>query len=565
MPRCPNGSRKNKKGECECKVGWIKYKSSCVPKLTPNSKQIVKRCPTGSRKNKNRICECKDKTKIIHKGICINKESKESKNNSIKSAQEIYPPNTPISEKTSTPSPNKSPNKSPKKNKSLGRYNITPGRNIEQHREMSAIVIQKKTIEYILNKLSKICPNVSDCLLIGKYRPYILKWFNYFDLRNAHNKVKRIGIESNNATILELEYSIKVINGSSKHDYISYAILKSNIYRYTDNLWYEYKIGKYLNQFHKYLPMFVETYNLYKYNNTDLKDKIMAVSSSSFDINKVTGKNISELMDEANDTTLIESCNNSENYAFTSQVIQNSTSLYDMVLKNNMNSYDLASVIFQVYFGLCTLNKNGFPFAHYDLHSGNVLLYKPFGDNLIHYRFHLTERSEVIDIYSSYMIKIIDYGRSFMKDTPDIFNELTLDKYKRPCGRDHGIDKGFFLGKYLREDLFINYVDINLSHDLRLLENIRQITDKYKYYPDINPIFKRLQYNVGIKKPERMSYGTQPNNKRGGLDSINNIWDAMDNFLEYIVQNQRNVSDREIKSTIDIYDDIETPLKLVTS
>lgn len=579
MPRCPNGSRKNKQGICECKVGWIKYKSSCVPKLTPNVKQVVKRCPTGSRKNKNRICECKDKTKILHKNVCINKQSKsKSKSKSpIKSAEEIF--NSPSPEPPPEPpfEPQLEPLQKPKEHKEneqnnqnvVGRFNVKPGRYNETNRlsyqkQKAATKIQSSMITYVMNKLSKICPNVSDCLLIGKYRPYILKWFNHFNLKSADDNVKRIGLISNNAIILELKFNVNIIvEDYKRYHYTSYAILKSNLFSYTDNLWYEYKVGKYLNAFHKFLPMFVETYNLYKYIDRDLKEMLFMRDNPSFNIHQMTGKHIHEILIEANDTTLMESCNQSENYAFTSQIIQNSFSLFDLIGKSKINNYDLASVIFQVYFGICTLNMNGHPFAHYDLHTGNVLLYKPFGDNMIHYRFHYSETGEIRDIYTPYMIKMIDYGRSFIKDTPDIFNELSKQEYKKPCGRDHGVDRGFFQGKYIREDIFVSYTDVNLSHDLRLLENIREINSKHKYYSslDIEPIFKKLIYNVGIKKKQYMTYGTQPNNTRGGLVSINNIWDVPDNFWEYIQQHQRNPSN--IKARIDIYDDLRTPLALV--
>ncbi len=559
MARCPNGSRKNKEGICECKVGWKKYKSSCVPKLTPNTTKVIKRCPTGSRKNKNKICECKDKTKIFYKGVCINKDSKDSKNNknNISVLKEYYSPNTPIpSPKTLTPVET---NQLLEIVKTPIKTNIT--KKINQTK--AALKIQKTTTMFILNKLKKICPNISDCLLIGKFRPYILKWFDNFNLLNADNIVTRIGMESNNGFILELEYNVNIYIQNQNLSYKSYAILKSNVYRYTDNLWYEFTIGKYLNKFHKYIPIFIETYNLYKYNDTDKKDDIFKQTSKTIDIVKITNKNIYDLLDEVNNTSLLDACNKSEDYAFTSQIIQNSTSLHDLIINKQINNYDLAFTIYQIFFCICALNKS-YSFAHYDLHAGNVLLYKPFGENYIHYRFHLTNTNEVRDIYSYYMIKVIDYGRTHVEQSTDLFNELEKEIYKKPCGRDHGKDRGFFLNKHMRNNIFIDYENVNLSHDLRLLENIKQLNLQTIRYSstDIIPLFNKLKYSVGIKNPTFNGYGTEPNNTPGGMNSINNIWDVPDNFWNYISHHQINPPQNKIKAVIDIYDDIKTPLNL---
>ncbi len=603
MPRCPNGSRKNKQGICECKVGWAKYKSTCVPKLTPNSNytnptKIIKRCPNGTRKNKNRVCECKDKSKILHKNVCINRESiesnkrntgsKVSKNKEkikenkktkrrkifeeMKNAEEILidspSPVSPVispPKPSPIPSPKNSPiqseNNQPRINNGLppiGRYNLTPGRE-----NYSATIIQKAAIKFIMKKLSKICPNVSDCLLIGRYRPYILKWFNHFSLEYCENKVKRIGIDSDNAFILELEFYVNlIVEGKKMQGYTSYAILKSTLFKHSDNLWYEYTIGKHLNQFHTFIPIFLETYNLYRYKSTNDRDLLHKQTSKQFDVHTVTKRNIDELLDPVENSTLLDACIKSDIYAFTSQIIQNNDSLYSLIVDSKIDNYNLASVIFQIYFCLSAMNNTGHSFAHYDLHVGNVLLYKPFGDKYIHYRFHFTQTGEVREFYSKYMLKLIDYGRSCIDKSREFFNELKDPKYRKDCGRDHGRDQGLFMGKALRDGIHINYETFNLSHDLRMLQDLRHI-NRFKSN-DIKPLFNKLVYNVGVQ-PNYNGFGTVPNNTRGGMSHINNIFDVPDNFWEYIVQHpqhQQNPPQAEIKGILDIYDDMTTPLNL---
>lgn len=417
--------------------------------------------------------------------------------------------------------------------------------------------IQHTVVKHVFKQLKNICPNVSDCLLIGKYRPYILKIFEQFNLRLANNKIKRIGIESRNGFIFELEFI--------KDHFKSYSILKSNMERNNDNLWYEFTIGKYLNQFTKILPIFIETYNLYKYNTTDIKTLLLEKSNINkvIDVKTITGKNIYELFREHNNMTLKDACTQPENIVFTSQNIQHSNTLFDLILNKNISNYDLASSLFQIYFSLCTLNNYLSSFAHYDLHTGNVLLYKPFGNNIIHYRYHFTDTGEVREIYTSYMVKLIDYGRSYTDISTDLFRQINEPEYRdtKVCGSDYGSNRGFFISKYERKAMFIDYENVNLSHDLRLLQNIKEM-NRYESN-DIVPIFNKVQYNVGIDKySQYYRFGTKPNEQRGYLNSINNIFDVPDNLWEYISGHQIKPSEDKIKAVIDIYDDAKTQLNI---
>lgn len=540
MPRCPNGSRKNKQGACDCKVGWIRYKQSCVPKLTPNKNtiKIVKRCPTGSRKNKNRICECKDKTKELYRNTCVDKKSPEELNEeSLKNSIETM-------ETIQTPKPLHNIIQSPIKSKKM-------------NENTAAKKIQHTVIKHVFKQLKNICPNVSDCLLIGKYRPYILKIFEQFNLRLVNNKIKRIGIESRNGFIFELEFI--------KDHFTSYSILKSNMERNNDNLWYEFTMGKYLNEFTKIVPIFIETYNLYKYNSTDIKRLLFEKSNINkiIDVKTITGKNMYELFQEQNNISLKDACTQPENLVFTSQNIQHSNTLFSLLFDKKISNSDLASSLFQIYFSLCTLNNNFIPFAHYDLHSGNVLLYQPFGNNIIHYRYHYTDTGEVRDVYTSYMVKLIDYGRSCTNISHDIFNEINEPFYKntKVCGSDYGSNRGFFTSKYERKSMFIDYENVNLSHDLRLLQNIKEM-NRYESN-DIVQIFNKVQYNVGIDKHSQYyRFGTKPNSERGYLNSINNIFDVPDNLWEYLSGHQIKPPKEKIRAVIDIYDDATRPLNL---
>jgi hypothetical protein len=534
MPRCPNGTRKNKKsGNCDCKPGWVTYKKSCIPKLTPNSNEIMRRCPTGSRKDATRKCVCKDSSKIFYKNVCISKE------NSPKIIPESIENNL-----LSNNSPVVQPKQFHKKTKTLLRE-------------------QPQNEKAILNKLVKACPDITECLMVGNYREYILKLFDLFDLKNVLPFLKKIGKNTNNqnANVFELNFEIN----QSTYTFKSSAILKSAKERYTDNLYYEFLVGRYLNNYHKYLPVFIETYNLYKNDNQTLKDSLFSSLDDIINLDDYTDLHMNQIFikQKHDKLSLKDACMYSDQFVFTTQNIKKSKTLNEIILgknKYNLHNYDLASCIYQIYFSLCSLNRVT-PFAHYDLHAGNILLFKPFDNDMLHYRYHMLS-GEVRDIYTPYMVKIIDYGRCFYKSSPDIYETITKPEFKKVCGRDHGTVNGFFLSKRLRDSIFINYKNINLSHDLRLLSNIRDLNVKKILYSssDILPLFHKVKYNVGIEQDSNYyRYGTQPNNNPGGSTSINNIWDVPNHFWEYISKIQRTPTN--IKATLDIYEDMQTPLK----
>ncbi len=530
MPRCPNGTRKNKKsGNCDCKPGWITYKKSCIPKLTPNSTKVIKRCPVGSRKDATRKCVCKDSSKIFYKNVCVSKE------NSPKLIPESIENNL-LS--------NNSPIVKPK-----------------QYNKKTLLREPPQNEQTMLHSLVKTCPDITECLMVGNYRDYILKLFNFFDLENALPFLKKIGGNNENANIMELDFEIK----KPKYTLKSSAILKSTRERYNDNIYYEFLVGKHLNNYHRYLPVFIETYNLYKHSNETLKDSLFSSLDDIINIDDYTDLPMNQIFikQKHDKLSLKEACMYSDQFAFTSQNIKKSKTLTQMIMektKYNLHNYDLASCIYQIYFSLCALNRVT-PFAHYDLHAGNVLLFKPFDNHMLHYRYHMLS-GEVRDIYTPYMVKIIDYGRCFYESSPNIYETITKPEFKKVCGRDHGSENGFFLSKRLRDAIFINYKNINLSHDLRLLSYIRDLNAKKMLYSssDILPLFHKVKYNVGIDIDSNYyTFGTQPNNNSGGTTSINNIWDVPNHFWGYISKRQRTPTN--IKASIDIYEDMQTPLK----
>jgi hypothetical protein len=91
----------------------------------------------------------------------------------------------------------------------------------------------------------------------------------------------------------------------------------------------------------------------------------------------------------------------------------------------------LLYVLYQVYMPLA---MHADTFTHYDLHTGNVLLYEPVKGKYIEYHYHL-KNNENISFKCCYLAKIIDYGRCFFVDktTPKKITKTSKSIYDKLC------------------------------------------------------------------------------------------------------------------------------------
>ena len=187
-----------------------------------------------------------------------------------------------------------------------------------------------------------------------------------------------------------------------KDNFKTVAVLKKSLKKneQADNLFYEYIVGKYfINRIKNCFPCFCETYALYS-DNMNLNEP---------DKNEKLVKNIT-------DELLEKTCTEPQNFSVLSEYVNSEGSLG--VIKRNMVEKTMYSV-FQVYFALAVLRKN---FTHYDLHSGNVMVYIPKPGHYIHYHYVFNDKT--ISFKSQYCVKIIDYGRCFF-DNNNLFRYIT--------------------------------------------------------------------------------------------------------------------------------------------
>jgi len=376
--------------------------------------------------------------------------------------------------------------------------------------------------------LKAVCSDSGVCLAFGTERAKIKKHFNGFVNFDYVKSITPIGAVSVNGFIRDIRY----VHGQ----YVANAILKSSANEIADNLLYEYIVGKALNEYIDHYPCFVETYGCFNYESeTDwtnmkfnptvdiLKNKLKLVSQGDIDLNNFAK----------------EACAKPTNISILIQHFKGVKSVQDMVSNKSFRDHELLNVLLQVYIPLSILQDK---FTHYDLHGNNVLLYEPVKDGYIHYHYHLSPNT--IDFKSKYIAKIIDYGRSYFNKSAAVNSKKIYDNVckESECKTTCGDEKGFewFNNRYLDESYWISSQQRNKSHDLRLLNILKE---------DGNIGYNTTRANVLNIVQYAHNYGTPELNNSGLPFSINNVEDAKTQIIECMLKIKGSIG------YLDVYSD----------
>lgn len=372
--------------------------------------------------------------------------------------------------------------------------------------------------------LEALCSDSGVCLAFGKLTDEIKKHFDGFtSFAYVQPPIKRIGAESVNGFINQIEYEHR--------GYKSYAILKSAKTIDADNLLYEYVVGQYINKVNKQYPCFLETYGYYMYNYeeawTGMQEK--QIDDVSILKNGLSLQSYSDYND---------ACRESKSLAILIQHLKNITALSDVARDQTFINNELMSVLFQLYIPLAKLKDN---FTHYDLHLDNLYLYKPVEGKYIEYHYYISS-SRAITFKSSYMLKIIDYGRSFFKDetanSKQIYDEELCnyaDDCNQPdstgeCGEKVGFGWLAKLSANPAKQFYISAQKRNMSHDLlpltRILEN-HTAPRSNKLTPELKALLGKVVYTD--------YFGTAELATTGYPHAIYNVQDASKSIMDYIM------------------------------
>ena len=431
---------------------------------------------------------------------------------------------------------------------------------------------EKRTSEY----LKALCSDSGVCIAFGTNRAKITNFFEGFtDFKYVVPPIKSIGNPSNNGFVKEIKYK--------RNDYTAYAVLKSSSRNDSDNLVYEYIVGQFINKQCNYYPCFLETYGLYFYQDPVKWKNIR-------DTRVITTNVLINSLELQSNIDYAKMCEKSRYAAILIQHLKDVTTLEDILEKQHVKSkhtifYDLLYILYQIYMPLAQLRNN---FTQYDLHAGNILLYEPVKGKHIKYHYHIGN-GKIVTFNSPYIVKIIDYGRSFFKykksqkdNSPDIYAKLCAEpkcnKPSAPCGSSQGF--AWMEGPLSNENYFISSQVPNISHDLRLINFITKSikTNRPKVYntPQEKAMYKtieiqildKLKYGQGIKGVNK-KFGTNINRTLGFPNSINNVVDAEHALQEIILEDpvasllneQKYLPENKI-GDIHVYND-ETPMRFI--
>jgi len=353
-----------------------------------------------------------------------------------------------------------------------------------------------------INYLKTVCSDSHVCVAFGTESDKIRILFDNFSNFNLLSQpLKTIGAPSANGFVKELTYT--------KDGYVANAILKSSADPGSDNLLYEEIVGIFLNKIGKYVPCFLETYGVYKYTSEAFYNKMK--NNKRVNQTNVVG-NLQYLTDF--NTSLIKyACSDQSQYlAIIIQYLKDAKTLNDMYNNVDFRENHLIEILFQIYMPLAHLTDK---FTHYDLHTSNVLIYKPIDNKYIEYSYHL-KNGKIVKFKSPYIAKIIDYGRSFFYEKKNRSSIWLKELVTKICDKTYR--HGFYY-LFQPEYYHISSSYYNQSHDLRLLYTLKMKNLKKQDItePALLEMYDKLKYDD--------TYGTQSRNS-DYPKSLNNCQDA---------------------------------------
>ena len=406
--------------------------------------------------------------------------------------------------------------------------------------------------------LQNICSDSGVCITFGKESDKIKKHFGGFiDPKYMKPPIKRIGNPSTNGFVNEIAYD--------NQGYTANAILKSTYTPESDNLLFEYLVGQFINKKNLFCPCFVETYAWLLYND---ESKWTHVKNTKNNMTNIFTNALTVQPSIIHRDKLKIACTKSKHLAILIQHIKHATPLSSKT-SSKFFKYELLYVLYQVYMPLSML---AFSFTHYDLHKGNVLLYEPVKGAYIEYNYHLADGS-VVNFNSSYLVKLIDYGRSFFID-PSLpktdFKHSSASIYQTVCNTPDcnpycGEKYGFSWGTPIqnKNTYFISSSIRNMSHDLRLIPEILadSISSIKKNNPELHNIMKMVSYGVGIKNKATILYGTKEQVDSKLPNNIVNVIDMHTELKElimdpnFITHNNEYFKSKNKLGTLNVYTD----------
>jgi len=531
MPRCFSKCRGVKEEECKEPCSFIakKYcRLSSEYKLEPPGCEIVtKKVPLKKTKPVPVLKSVRTKRVIVPKTRIQTKSL----------TKMTKPLKTVTKSKTKAPITSQVTENKP-------RNTVLPSRSLKKYTDeyspktLKAFMKSAKTIQSFMKKtegkrkalfLQSICSDSGVCLTFGKEKDKIMDFFRFNDFTYATFPTKTIGEVSGNGFVKQIRYQ--------REKYEAYAVLKSAKNVISDNLAYEYLVGKYLNDKSKRFPVFLETYGLFTYKDSIERQKHLTKHSLTSQLTPLDPNDIRNV------------CFKTSTECILIQHLKNVKTLHKMKLSLSFFIFESPYIFYHIYFALHHLRKE---YTHYDLHTSNVLLFEPVKGKYLEYHYHLP--NETIVFHSKYIVKIIDYGRGFFPGAPEYYEKLMAVP---ECKKGNYLIEAF---AYLRKErtsddikYFVNNYYKNESHDLKLFRGYGTSLEHDKFKEQILPLkksrmgtyielFNKIVYD-NVKYPHLKQYGTKEDLSHD--DKIRNVTDVEEQLRKWITKEENILSNKK--------------------
>ena len=420
--------------------------------------------------------------------------------------------------------------------------------------------------------MSLLCSNSGHCVSFGDTSFVFREFFNnYSDFKYVKSITQIIPIiPDQNIVKLALHYN--------KQGFNMRAMLKINEPNKTnpESFIYEYMVGLFLNNVIVYLPVFIETYNLFMYNSTYDKINIHNIKKSSF-IKPVTDFNYAN--EHPNELALLMQDFSSNEPRYTNDlslneaIYDNNITIRDYIMyeyTNNKgdNKYlmcELPTILFHLYYSLKMI---GTIFTHNNLTLDNVILYSPFfNTSYVEYIYHL-HKNKTIKFKSFLIPKITNYSLCFM-DNGNVLNGNNLNGNELNGNELNGnkLNGNKLNGHNVSKDLSLMYMIKELLGELNIREELNDVLDKVVYNGSTG--FKKM-YNYIVKGTvnEEIINDVAELKNSGYPMRINNIYDAYKVLTDYVSNesyislNEKIYEDKIHIGDVHIYEN-KTPMEFI--
>ena len=364
------------------------------------------------------------------------------------------------------------------------------------------------------------------CLAFNILTDFFYKMFHNF--RDLHQCVKLQKLEIGSQGIVHL------LTRKQKHEggnYTMETVLKTmypvdDDQILPDHLLYEYIVGKEMNKFNA-TPNVNQTLNLYKLKDNHNDNKQLKVQF----LRRVC---------KINDALIADSCKYPPLYAIEQVYVPYSMMLYVKMRREEIKKHsdfiqhDLLCILFQVY-AFLRIYQN--VYTHYDVHLFNVLIVE-VPEYTLWFRYIDTDADREVSFRCRYLVKLIDYGRSYVKNVTERFVE-SLCTQCEDCGKFQGY---YSFAKEKKFENYFNNLYVNRSTDLRLLNMIKT---EFPLIQKKNAIIGSLVRKVRYVKDRNVTVTREILKSGKNNNKINNVEDAYEELFGAMKKQQQQQKGHE--------------------